>query len=456
MKKVNCIRLLLALSLALTLLPSLGGQARAADHIAAAHTRDNGRPYYIMVNRAMNTVTVYTLDEKGYYTVPVKAMVCSVGRQGHNTPLGTFSITGIKKQWCTMLDGTYGQYSSQFSGYYLFHSVCYSKADPGALLTEEYNMLGQRASLGCVRLQVADAKWIYDNCAAGTKVTVYDGEDPGALGKPTPLVGQISQEEDNGWEPSDPRRENPWRDLLVQRLTLDASEITLEAGMRRRLWPAVEPEGARYPQTVTWTVDDPDVASVDGEGRVTGLREGTATVTAACGDCTAKCTVKVTGQLLHFTDVEPGAWYYSDVRYAYENGIFSGSGKKTYTPEGSMTGTTMAQVLYNLAGRPETQADSDHWSSSALDWAAEWGIIDAACGELDRPLTRRELVVMLYQFQRGAEEEREDAPADPVQEAVSWAVDKGFIQGTGEENLDLDCPVTRAQAAAILRRYREM
>ena len=90
--------LLFALSLVFALLP-VGGAARAADYIAANHTKNNNQPYYIMVNRAQNTVTIYGLDEAGYYTVPVKAMVCSVGRQGHGTPRGTFAITGTKKEW---------------------------------------------------------------------------------------------------------------------------------------------------------------------------------------------------------------------------------------------------------------------------------------------------------------------------------------------------------------------
>ena len=49
----------------------------------------------------------------------------------------------------------------------------------------EYNKLGSPASLGCVRLTTADAKWIYDNCKAGTKTLIYDNtETPGPLGKP--------------------------------------------------------------------------------------------------------------------------------------------------------------------------------------------------------------------------------------------------------------------------------
>lgn len=36
-------------------------------------------PYYIQINRKQNCVTVYKLDDKGKYTIPVKAMACSVG-----------------------------------------------------------------------------------------------------------------------------------------------------------------------------------------------------------------------------------------------------------------------------------------------------------------------------------------------------------------------------------------
>ena len=67
--------LLLALSSLGASLPNAQAAARPA-------------PYYIMVNRAMNTVTVYGLDANGNHTVPVKAMVCSVGRQGSATPRG--------------------------------------------------------------------------------------------------------------------------------------------------------------------------------------------------------------------------------------------------------------------------------------------------------------------------------------------------------------------------------
>ena len=215
-KRITAFALALLSALLLTgpITQTASAASAEGDYIAANHTKSNGKPYYIMVNRAQSTVTIYGLDENGYYTVPVKAMICSTGRQGHATPLGTYSLGG-KWTWIHMLDNSYGQYVSQISGNILFHSVCYNKKDPSTLITSEYNGLGAPASLGCVRLQTIDAKWIYDNCARGTKITIYDGADPGPLGKPDRVVDHISPEQANGWDPTDPRENNPWHAILA-------------------------------------------------------------------------------------------------------------------------------------------------------------------------------------------------------------------------------------------------
>ena len=92
----------------------------------------------------------------------------------------------------------------------MFHSVPYYSKDAGNLEWEQYNLLGQSASMGCVRLCVEDAKWIYDNCKRGTKVVVYvDEENPGPLGKPNfvPISGTSPY---RGWDPTDPKPNNPW------------------------------------------------------------------------------------------------------------------------------------------------------------------------------------------------------------------------------------------------------
>lgn len=205
-EKKRVVSLVLTLLMALALVPT-----------AAA----KGSPYYIRVNRATCTVTVYATDDAGQRGEAVKAMVCSVGKPGRGvTPRGVFTLTGYQPLWCRMKDGSYGQYVSQFRGNYLFHSVCYRQKDPSTLIPEEYNDLGSPASLGCIRLQTGDAKWIYENCPAGTKVEIFDGaaaDDP--LGKPEKRVSYLAADDpDSGWDPTDPRPENPWNRRLAAEL----------------------------------------------------------------------------------------------------------------------------------------------------------------------------------------------------------------------------------------------
>jgi len=72
---------------------------------------------------------------------------------------------------------------------------------------------GTSASMGCIRLTVEDAKWIYDNCKSGTTVEFYTSEDPGPLGKPD-AIKITEHEEYRGWDPTDPNENNPWKEML--------------------------------------------------------------------------------------------------------------------------------------------------------------------------------------------------------------------------------------------------
>lgn len=159
-------------------------------------------PYYIKVNKQQNCVTVYEKDKNGKYTVPVKSMVCSVGEA---TPLGIFK-TPIKYRWKLLMGDVWGQYSTRIVGGILFHSVWYYRMDASTLSATQYNKLGTTASHGCVRLTVADAKWIYDNCPIGTTVEIYNSKDPGPLGKPV----SIKLSSGTGWDPTDPSDANPF------------------------------------------------------------------------------------------------------------------------------------------------------------------------------------------------------------------------------------------------------
>lgn len=167
------------------------------------------RPDYIVyVNRVLNCVTIVQQEEDGTVT-PVKAMVCSCGREGHETPEGVFQ-TSDYYEWRRMVDDTFGRYAVRFNGKILFHSVPYIETSPDSLEWEEYNALGENASLGCVRLSVEDAKWIYDNCKPGTAVVVYsDPETAGLLEKPTAIKIDADSPY-KGWDPTDIDLNNPW------------------------------------------------------------------------------------------------------------------------------------------------------------------------------------------------------------------------------------------------------
>ena len=155
--------------------------------------------YRITVNRVKCQVTVYATNETGNYCIPVKTFTCSVGKAGTPTHAGTYAT--LKKQNPVELMGpSWGKYGTQINNYGdWFHSVACSNPDPTyALAAGNYNMLGQPASHGCVRLCVRDAKWIYDNCGLYTRVDISDTEYTPFDKAPT-----IKIPASQNWDPTD-------------------------------------------------------------------------------------------------------------------------------------------------------------------------------------------------------------------------------------------------------------
>lgn len=195
--------------------------------------------YYIKVNTQANTVTIYTKDANGDYTVPVKAMVCSTGSA---TPKNAKYQTKGKWTWGLMFGGVYTQWETHITGNILFHSVPYlRKGDHNSLEYWAYDKLGITCSAGCVRLTCADALWIYNNCAIGTTVEFYASSNPGPLGKPSAM--KISGDlERRGWDPTDPHPDNPWRNVIVDVPSPEPSEEpTVEPTEVPSIEPSVEP-----------------------------------------------------------------------------------------------------------------------------------------------------------------------------------------------------------------------
>lgn len=165
----------------------------------------NKNPYKIDVIRNHNVVVVYGLDDNYEYTKIVKIFVASTGGA---TPTGTFKISN-KYTWRFLYGGVWGQYATRIVGDILFHSVPYYSKSKSSLKWIEYNKLGTQASMGCVRLAVRDAKWIYNNCSSGTTVNIYNGSLPPGVYKPAAI--KIDGNNPNrGWDPTDDDPNNPW------------------------------------------------------------------------------------------------------------------------------------------------------------------------------------------------------------------------------------------------------
>lgn len=133
-----------------------------------------GGPYRIRVNRTKCQITVLAKDGSNGWTIPVKSMTCSVGNPITLTPAGTFYI-GDQDRWHILMGPSWGQWTSHVVNGIFIHSVAGSSTSQYNLSSWDYNMLGQPASHGCIRVCVRDAKWIYDNCGRGTQVTIGDG-----------------------------------------------------------------------------------------------------------------------------------------------------------------------------------------------------------------------------------------------------------------------------------------
>lgn len=169
--------------------------------------------YYIKVNIQAQTVTIYTQDDTGEFTIPVKSMICSTGT---STPEnGVYEISD-KYEWRYLVGDVYGQYATRITGQILFHSVPYTDMDKSTLKYKEYDKLGQAVSKGCVRLTVEDAKWIYDYCKEDTKVEFYSDKNPGPLGQPQELKISNYSKELRKWDPTDPDENNPWKDYIEE------------------------------------------------------------------------------------------------------------------------------------------------------------------------------------------------------------------------------------------------
>ena len=135
----------------------------------------------LVVNKKAQVVTAYVQDAAGAYTVPLRHMICSSGKVYDRTVNGTYKLKARKGEWYQYPSGVYIRYPSIYRDGYYFHSPLYSSGK--SIMSSTVGKLGTRQSLGCVRLKVRDAQWVYQNCDVGTAVYICDGAAKDSLKK---------------------------------------------------------------------------------------------------------------------------------------------------------------------------------------------------------------------------------------------------------------------------------
>lgn len=108
---------------------------------------------------------------------------------------------------------------------------------------------------------------------------------------------------------------------------------------------------------------------------------------------------------MNFTDVPADAYYTDAVRWAVSEGITSGTSATTFSPDATVTRAQTVTFLYRAAGAPVVSGGSfadvsgDTYYADAVAWAVKEGITSGTGGNSfspDAPCTRGQIVTFLY------------------------------------------------------------
>lgn len=184
-----------------------------------------------------------------------------------------------------------------------------------------------------------------------------------------------------------------------------------------------------------------------------------------------------------FYDVCQTDWYYTPVTYVYQSGLFSGMEDHRFAPGEAMNRAMLMTVLYRLAGSPAGELQEaggvrfvdvaeSAWYAPYVKWGAAQSITSGTGADTfspEQPITREQLVVLLYSFAthylNKPQEGRADLAdfrdlnqaSDWAREALSWAVFQGIVSSAsaGELTLNPRGSASRAEVSAMLRAFSE-
>lgn len=171
-----------------------------------------------------------------------------------------------------------------------------------------------------------------------------------------------------------------------------------------------------------------------------------------------------------FEDVHEYDWFYNSVKFCHKRGWFNGKTKTLFAPYDTFTRAEISAVLYNRAGTPAVNTNrvlyvdvkEGAWYTKAVYWMTDRGNAVGANNHFypDNPVTREEMATMLYNAAGRPETNGtlfqyldKDDGSDWAYEALCWVVEKGIMIGDGDGTLRPKDNVTRAEAASIMRSF---
>ena len=171
----------------------------------------------------------------------------------------------------------------------------------------------------------------------------------------------------------------------------------------------------------------------------------------------------------NFHDVSRLDYFYDAVKWAAENGIASGTGRYTFSPNAVCTRAQTVTFLWRAAGSPLPRyrvcpftdvQPSDYYYNAVL-WAVEQGIttgLNATTFGPDVTVTRGQVATFLYRAASAAKPNTFNPFTDVKTtaynyNAILWAYDNHITTGTSDTTFSPDAYCTRAQIVTFLYRY---
>ncbi len=191
-----------------------------------------------------------------------------------------------------------------------------------------------------------------------------------------------------------------------------------------------------------------------------------------------ECTMHEDCPIWPFTDASASEWYHDGVHWALENSVMQGFGDGLFMPNGATTRAQVAQIIYNLEGKPSYSGYSsfndvpqEEWYATAIAWAENTGVVTGYDSQTFGPndtITREQFAAMLYRYAQSKGKgftgdwsfllDYPDATltGEWAYEAMCWLNMQGIINGidrTTETLLEPQGDATRAQVATMFMRY---